>query len=108
MPDQYIVFVDNLDGFTEVPRLRGTTLEETIENICECADRQHWFYYIYTLRGGKVPIFGGKVHVDVYQFTKTVAGRSAEPLACRHKEGFQYALTDWSDTKFLFADKIFD
>jgi hypothetical protein len=107
MPDQYIVFIDNLSGFTEVPTLRGDTLLETVSNIVN-SPNSAWFYYIYTLRGGKVPIFGGKVRVDVYQFTKTVAGRSVEPFGYRHKEGFQYALTDWSDTKFLFADKIFE
>ena len=108
MPDTYIVFVDNLDGFTEIPKLRGSTLEETIENICENAC-QNWFYYIYRLQSEKVPIFGGKVRVDVYKFQKTVGGKFAEPKYMRHKEGLQYAMKDWStDTAWVFADFIFE
>ena len=106
MPDSYIVFADNLSGFTEIPNLRGDTLQETIDNINHIP-RQHWFYYIYMLKCKKIPIFGGKVEVDVYQFQKTVSGKNAEPFAMRHREGLQYALTDWSDTKFLFADQIY-
>ena len=108
MPDTYIVFADNLDGFTEIPKLRGTTLEETIENICERADRQHWFYYIYRLQAEKLEVFGDKVKVDVYKFQKTVGGKFAKIEYMIHKEGLHYAMKDWStDTAGVFADFIY-
>jgi len=107
MLDKYIVFVDNLDGFTEIPKLRGTTLEETIENICENAN-QHWFYYIYRLKVEKLEVFGDKVKVDVYKFQKTVGGKFAKIENMRQKEGLTYAMKDWStDTAWVFADFIY-
>lgn len=111
MPDTYIVFQDNLKGLTHIPALSGATLKDTIQNITEgCVGcpmpSQHYMYYIYTVHREKVPLFGSRF--DVYVIVKDVAGSKVDLHAARCKRGLDYALTDWSDVGWLFADKLFN
>jgi len=105
MPTKYIVFVDNLSGFTWVPALGADTLEEAVEEIQNrFGHSQHWMYYIYVLHQERVPYWGAKP--DIYKHVKAVGGSLVEPISMRHKEGLGYALTTW-ESGWLFADVLF-
>lgn len=105
MPDTYIVFEDTLNGLTERPQLRGSTLEDTIQLITESRS-QCWMYFIYRLHEEKVPLFGTRF--DVYRYVKAVAGKKVEPPLTPNKQGLQYAFTHQTSMAWLFADSLFD
>ena len=110
MPDEYVVFVDNLSGFIELPQLRGATLAETVQNIQEgCAgmrmSSQMYMYFIYRLQSEKVPLFGTKF--DCYKYVKAVAGSCVELNLVAHREGLQYALTHQTSMAWVFTDNCF-
>jgi hypothetical protein len=92
---------------TCLPALSGETLQECVNNITNglvgCRKpSQNYMYYIYNVHQQQIPYWGKRV--DVYCYVKAVAGSSVEYI--RHKEGLQYAITNWED-EWLFTDKLF-
>ena len=86
-----------------MPTCDCDTFEEALNNI-QHVPNQNWFFHIYECHFEKVPIFAGKVKVDVFKHIKTVAGASA--VTHTRREGLQYAFTDY-ENHWFFADRFF-
>ena len=99
----FIVFIDNLSGMSHLPTCDCDTFEEALTNI-EHVPNQNWFFHIYECHFEKVPIFAGKVRVDVFKYVKTVAGASV--MTHTRREGLQYAFTDY-ENHWFFSDRFF-
>ena len=99
----YIVFIDNLSGMSHLPTCDCDTLQDALTNI-EHVPNQNWFFHIYECHFEKVPIFAGKVKVDVFKYIKTVAGASS--VTHTRREALQYAVTDY-ENHWFFSDRFF-